>query len=303
MRQDRWGLAQVAGLGGALVGYLGLGVAIWNLTQQILPLVVYALLVITAMLATRIHTGQREIRQLEARCQKLTAHTQESAHLQSLTQGLSGFVSYLTEEPRADYVHHFTHVTEEYAIHGDDGTYNWTLRGHNATEHPSERLHVKFYGDRPTTAKALDITVVDMLRPEEDPKVELVKDMPLFKAIAIAFDPPLPPGGEFFLKVSCRWNDTFTREREHDYIIFTMGRVATQGVDRIVGRLICDLPISEFVMEEFSPSGLVRATIQPHQAESTFHRTILEWQGRDPRNIFLLKFRKEVPLGSAGRDA
>jgi hypothetical protein len=294
VNDDRWGLTQLAGLGGALVGYLGLGVAIWNLTRQVLPLIVYLLVVIVIILGIRVHTGQKELKQFEKKYLELAPASQQTTQLTNLLNDLSGLISWLTHEPRADYFHHYTYVLEEYAIHGNDGTYNWTLRGYNAADTPSPRLVVKFWGDRPTDAKALDISVVDVLHPEQEPKVELIADLPYFKSVAILFDPPLRPNDEFFLKVSCRWDNTFTREREHDHIMFGAGILAAKGLDRHTGRLICDLPISNFVMEEFTMQGLRVASTQPHQVESTFHRTILEWQARDNTALFLLRFHKDV---------
>ncbi|MGN9788767.1 hypothetical protein ACTMTF_45745 [Nonomuraea sp. ZG12] len=292
MKPDRWDLTQIIGLGGALVGYLGLGVAIWNIAGQVLPLVVYVLLVFVGVMGVRIYGGQKELKYLENKCAELTELSQQSADLTHLAYGLSASISYLAGEPRGDYSHHYTQVIEEYAIHGDDGTYIWTLRGYNATSKPSEKIGVKFIGDRPMSAQALDITVVDLLQPENDLKVELVTDLPHYKSIAVFFGSSLPPQGEFALKISCRWNETFTRERRFDYVMFVMGVVAARGVDRMTGRLICDLPIVDFRLEECSHNGLLPAAVQPHQVDSTSHRTILEWHARDPKSMYLLRFHK-----------
>src|SRR5713226_8458574 len=142
-----------------LLGYLGLGIALWQLTMSLIFMIAYVLSIVCLVLLIRYYTIKQELTQLKRRLNFAGQSNEELEQTQGLFKGMLGLWLYSTETPLSDTWHHFTFVEEEYIIHGDDGTYNWILSGSNTLDKPSQYLTVKFSGDAPIDTSSLALSV------------------------------------------------------------------------------------------------------------------------------------------------
>lgn len=199
---------------------------------------------------------------------------------------------HLTQPPYADDQHHLTYVREEYVVHGDDGTYNWTLCGKNALNSDSSCIYIKISGDSPIDLSELPITSIDKLNGDNRLNMSCIGDRPNCKAFAIQFTNPIAPGQSFEIQLSCRWDNTFLRTHKRDYVFFSWGAFATLGIDRLIGRLVCDTPVTDFALERFDDGQRLREPRQPRVVDTSDRHTVLEWEVLNPRSIYVLSFTK-----------
>ena len=284
----------LVGVGAALVSYLGLGIAVWQLTESLLALSVYILAVVVAFLVLRLRRIRRAYDELAREHAVSVAAAEELSQADNLSRGMFALVVYLTELPRADTRHHLTFVKEEYTIIRDDGIYTWTLEGFNVLSTPSRAIYVKITGDSPVDAAEIPIDVVDRLHGERKLVAKCIGDRPNCKTYAIEFLEPLQMGAEFRIRLSCRWNNTFPRSRSRDYVYSGWGSFAAQGIDRLVGRLVCDTPITDVLLERIEDAQKLREPRQPLIEEVAPQRSIVEWEVPHPQSIYVLSFTKLV---------
>jgi hypothetical protein len=129
----------------------------------------------------------------------------------------------------------------------------------------------------------------------QDMEVRLLKDHAFCKVYSIPFPAPLLKGQAFRLNISCRWDNAFSRSRQYDYVFSAWGAYAIQGIDRLVGRVVSDVPLSHFVLERLEGEDQrIKDPVQPKHIETGPQRHVLEWEITNPRHVFLLTFRKEV---------
>jgi hypothetical protein len=299
MKQRLWPTegSVLIGAGAALITYLGLGVTLWALYRNYYIEGLYALIVALAIVIYRDFKLSNQIARLHAELAnaKHTAIARDSReldHIDGLARGLVGLMVFLTQPPYFDDHHHFTYVREEYVVHGDDGTYNWTLSGRNVRESDSEAIYVKISGDSPIDLSELSIKSVDKLHDDGQLSISCVGDRPNCKVFAVQFARPVRPGESFEVQLSCRWDNTFLRSHMRDYVFFSWGAFATLGIERLVGRLVCDTPVTDFILERFDEGQRLREPHQPRVVDTSERHTVLEWEVRDPRSIYVLSFTK-----------
>lgn len=238
-------LLEVAGL----LTYLGLGVALWQLTTSPLVILIYGLSTFCFLLLFRYQSVNRKLAQLQERFRTTGQNIEELQRVQGLLEGMLGLWLYTTELPATDTKHHFIFLKEEYIIRGDDGFYNWMLRGYNTLNEPSQVLTVKFSGDAPVDVSSLALSVVDNSNEQRypDKQIRVIKDLPYLKIYDIVFPKPIEKDECFDLRLSSRWDNTFPRSRKYDYVFFPMGYYAAKGIDTLFVRLVSDVSISDFV--------------------------------------------------------
>ncbi len=246
----------LTGIGAALITYLGFGLTIWAFTNSYAIEAIYVLGVALAVvswrcivLTRRVESLSSEIRQADENARIPADVLADLAHVHGLASGLIGLVVNLTQPPRTDTQHHLTYVREEYIVHGDDGTFNYVLAGYNALDTESATLFVKVAGDSPMDVSRIQLTAIDRLNGDAELQVTCIGDRPNSKAYSIEFLSPLQHQEPFEIKVICRWDKTFLRSRIHDYVYFQWGAFAELGIDRLVGRLVCDVAVTDFVLE------------------------------------------------------
>lgn len=290
-----------------LLGYLGIGIALWQLTMSFLLIIIYVQFIICLLLLIRWYMMNQELAQLEESLSLARRSKEELQRIQGLFKGMLGLWLYATEPPFFDTRHHFTFIEEEYIIHGDNGTYNWILRGFNTLDKPSQFLTVKFSGDAPIDISSLALSVIDNLTGQRyhDKQIRLVKDMPYLKIFDIIFSKSIIKGQYFELKLSCRWDNTFPRSRKHDYVFFPLGYYAIKGIDKMFVRFVSDVPISYFVLYRLDSGHLVKEPAQPKIVDKARRHFTLEWENSNPECVYILRFTKEVenvkiPLDNKG---
>jgi hypothetical protein len=291
--------AFLLGAGAGLITYLAFGITIWQVRPGYTGQIVYILSVAVAGLSYRIIRLSKRNAELGKQLAKLELSTsgeslaiEEMANIDGLAKGLLGLMVHLTQPPHSDTQHHLTYVREEYVVHGDDGTFNWIVEGYNALDTPSPTLFVKISGDSPLDVTELPLTVLDRLRGDAPLRTACVGDRPNCKAYAVEFQNPLEPRQNFSIQVNCRWKNTFIRTRRRDYVFFSWGEFASLGIDRLTGRLVCDIPIVDFVLERFDDGQRLREPRQPQVMDSSAKHTVLEWEVLNPRSIYVLSFTK-----------
>ena len=271
--------------------YLGLGIALWQIAPGPLPQIIYVETVAIAGASTYLFYQASYISRLEARDFQFSLHMADFEQARLLAQSTFGLVVNLIEEPREDQVHHFRCITEEYYIHGSDGTFNWTFDG-ECTAQRSIDLIIKVSGDSPCDVDALAISVTDVLHKDTKLDYQVLTDRPYCKVLIIYFAKPLGNGDQFKIHFSCRWNNTFPRTRQYDYVFSYWGTYCSEGVDRILGRLACDLPLSNFRLQKLEDGKWSDTTHQPREVDSSRNRTELEWDIVNPGHVYLLRFEK-----------
>jgi hypothetical protein len=291
-------MSVIVGTGAALITYLGFGITLWVIKPSYYIQAIYVLVIALAILIYRDFRLSREIVDLRAELtlarNTITAGNDlvEAGHIDGLAKGLLGLMVHLTQPPYTDSPHHLDYVREEYVVHGDDGTYNWTLSGNNALEADSRSIFVKISGDSPIDVSELPVTATDRLHGDVQLNLSCIGDRPNCKAFAIEFLSPLSPGEAFELQLSCRWDNTFLRTHKRDYVFFSWGAFAALGIDRLIGRLVCDTPVTDFVLERFDDGQRLRESRQPLVLDTSDRHTVLEWEVFSPRSIYVLSFTK-----------
>jgi hypothetical protein len=280
-----------------LLGYLALGITFWELTKNVYFIAIYVLLSFCLLLLLRYRAANREIDKLKDLLGQSAQSTEELQRIQGLFQGMLGLFLITAENPFPDRKHHFTFVQEEYVVHGDDGIYNWILQGCNVLHRPSQSLIVKFAGDTPVDISSLALSVLDKSTGQRysDKQIRMLKDLPYLKVFELLFAKPISEDECFDLSLSCRWDNTFARARRYDYVFFAWGYCATQGIDKLVGRLVCDVPIADFVLEKIEAGRLQKEHSQPKLVDTSSKHFVLEWEVSNPQHVYLLRFTKEVP--------
>ncbi len=292
--------AQIA-VGAVLITYLGFGITIWVLTKSFAIEIIYFLVVALVVVTWRCIALTRHATALaseveQAKDSRVTAGAlADLAHVDSLATGLIGMVVHLMQPPHTDTQHHMTYVREEYIVHGDDGTFNWLLVGHNALQTDSSTLFIKIAGDSPLDISEIPISAIDRLHDDTELNITCIGDRPNSKAYSIEFLEPLHAGDTFEIQLNCRWDKTFLRTRQHDYVYFQWGAFAELGIDRLVGRLVCDVPIADFVLERLEDGKRLREPKQPRVMDASDRHTVLEWEVIHPIAIYVLSFTKLLP--------
>lgn len=284
----------------SLLGYLSLGIAIWNATHDVLVICIYALLAFYLLLLLRYLAANRRIKEVESQLALANNSADDLQRVQGLFEGMLGLFLYITEPPQSDTNHHYSFAQEEYVIQGDDGVYNWILKGCSIQDEPSTGLTLKYSGDSPIDASSLALSVTDQLtghRYTHD-QFHLVKDFPYLKILNVTFAQPILKGQCFDLKLSCRWDNTFTRSRKYDYVFFAWGYYAAQGIDKLIGRLICDVPIGDIILERLEDGRLIKERRQPKLVDTATKHFVFEWEVDNPRQVYILRFTKEVDNAS-----
>ena len=288
----------LAGAGAALVGYLGFGVSLWQIYPGWIPQIIYVLstalagtLALTFYQASHIFRLRDQLIALEASSREPHPFLADFEQTQRLAQSTFGLVVNLIEEPRVDQVHRFRQITEEFFVHGNDGNFNWTFDGECVTDRSME-LIVKVSGDSPCDVNSLGISVVDELHDGSELEYIVLTDRPYCKVLAIFFRRHLSQGDPFKIRFSCRWNNTFPRARQFDYVFSSWGSYAINGIDRLVGRLVYDLPLTNFKLAKLEDGEWVDTTHQPLEVHSSRNRTELQWNITNPTHVYLLSFEK-----------
>lgn len=279
--------------GAALTSYLGLGIAIWQIDADILLLLVYVLVVMLAFIVVRQRRLVGDLAALRRDYREALALSEEVKTLDALSRGMLGLVGYLLALPRGDTRHHLISVEEEFVISGDDGLYSWSLHGFNAVESISSQLFVKVSGDSPMDVSEIPIQVVD-LREDRPLVVQCISDRPNCKTYAIEFLEPLARAEEFRIRIDCRWDNTFLRTRSLDYVYSAWGAFAGQGIDRLHGRLISDVELSDVLLERLEDGQRLREPRQPLVTSQHGGKWKVDWEVQAPESIYLLSFRKQA---------
>jgi hypothetical protein len=285
-------LLEIAGL----FGYLGLGLTLWQLTMNAPLMFAYGLFILCILLLLRYRRVNRKLTQLQ---EKLSAYGQSTEELQlvkGLFEGMLGLWLYSTEYPTSDTKHHFTSFHEEYIIHGDNGIYNWLLRGYNTLDEPSHVLTLKLTGDTPIDTSSLSLSVVDNCTGQRyhDKQIRVVKDLPYLKILDIVFPKPIEKDECFDLRIGCRWDNTFPRSRRYDYVFFPFGHYAAKGIDQSFVRLVCDVHISDFALHRLEAGRLIKERAQPKIVDTSRRHFTLEWEIANPQHVYILRFTKEI---------
>jgi hypothetical protein len=279
-----------------LLTYLGLGVALWQITLSPSWILVYGLCLFCLLLLLRYRSVNQKLTQLQSTLGTAGQSAEELQKVRGLFEGMLGLWLYTTELPTSDTKHHFTFLEEEYIIHGDDGTYNWMLQGYNTLDEPSQTLTVKFSGDAPVDISSLVLSVMDNSTGQRyhEKQIRAIKDFPYLKIIDIAFPKPIGKDECFDLRLSCRWNNTFPRSRRYDYVFFPFGYYAAKGIDKLLVRLVCDVPLCDFELHRLESGRLLKELTQPKIVDRGRKHFTLEWEISHPRHVYILKFTKEV---------
>ncbi len=290
-------LLDIAGL----TAYLGLGITLWQITTSIPYIVAYTLLILCLLLLLRYHILHQTLDQLQGQLNNDRHHMEKLQQVQGLFEGMLGLWFYTTELPTADIKHHFTFLEEEYIIHGGNGTYNWILEGRNTLDEYSQSLTLKFSGDAPTDTSALALSVVDDLTGQRyhDKQIKIAKDLPYLKTFEVIFPEPIAKEEQFKLRLSCRWDNTFPRSRRYDYVFFPLGYYAAKGIDKLLVRLVCDVPLNDFILSRLDSGRLVKEHTQPRILSRGSKHFVLEWEVSQPQHVFVLQFTKDVDNSTA----
>ena len=280
-----------------MLGYLALGIAIWETSKNAYLVIIYALLMLMLMIVLRYNYLIKKVSHLESLVNNSEDSIKDAARIKDLFEGMLSLILYITEKPSVEAKHKFTFIEEEYIVHGDDGIYNWKLKGYNPDGKPSRSLTIKYSGDSPIDVSSLSLSVIDKqndLRFTDD-QIKIITDMEYLKILRLEFPDKIEKGSKFDLIISCRWDNTFTRSRKHDYVFFAWGFYASKGVEKLVGRLVCDVPISNFVLERLEKGSLIKEIHQPKIIESKSNHYVLEWEATNPNHFYILRFTKELP--------
>jgi hypothetical protein len=286
----RLGLVLV-GSGAALVGYLSLGLTIWQIIPGAVPQIIYVETTALLILAGFTLYQASNITKLQREGLQMALQFADVQQIGDLAQGVFSLVVNLTEEPRIDLTHHFNCITEEFFIHGNDGSFNWTFDGACAA-HRSNSIVLKVSGDSPSDVVAMDITVTDELHGGSALAFDVLTDKAYCKVIQAYFTHALGDGDPFRIRFSCRWNNTFPKSRRKDYVFSSWAYYAGCGIDRIVGRLVADSPIYNFKLAKFEDGSWTETAHQPREVDSSRTRTELEWNIASPAHVYLLSFEK-----------
>lgn len=278
-------------VGAALVSYLGMGIALWQVCDDPWLIAAYTLSVFLAYLVLRLVRVARQLAVLKKENLEIGQDRERRAVADGLTQGMLALIAFLTQPPRADMHHHLTKVTEEYRISGDDGIYLWTIEGFNALESPSESFYVKVAGDSPQDLEDIPIEVVDLLHGGCVLETQCIGDRPNCKVYSISFRQPLGLGDGFAFQLRSRWDNTFLRSEVWDYVYSPWGSFATQGIDLLVGRLVSDVPLRDVLLERLEDGQKLREPRQPLVIHDP-HECLVEWEIINPKWIYLLSFCK-----------
>lgn len=279
----------------ALLAYVGLVFAVSEVATSF-PWVVVSVLAIAMAAGVGLYLDlQQAHSRLKTEYTDVTAAGMRAKAIEQMNAGMVSLVLYLAHDPPHDEQHRFSRILEEYVIHGDDGTYNWRLLGSNAGTEASEEMTIKVAGDGPLDEADFQISVTDGATREELEDVNICEDTPHIKTLTIPFPKPLTPGESFDLHVSARWKNSFLRSRRDDYVFFVWGHYPVNGVDELVARLVSDVPLTNMELLALSASGAAPATVQPQVVDSSRNHYTVECKVKHPREVFLLKFRKEIP--------
>ena len=284
-------VAIILGVGAALAGYLGLGISIWQVAPGLSPQVTY--LSGVGLIGLIIFAGyqRRMIAQLLEEQEVIGLTVNQLQREEQLRQGTVGLLVNLMEEPRSDQSHRFRCITEEYNIHGSNGTYNWEFEG-TCVAQRSRHLILKVSGDSPCDGIALAFSAKDVCHDRKlDHRIRV--DLPYCKVVAVFFTEELRQGDEFHIKVSCRWDNTFPRSRRFDYVFSPWGAYMSAGVERIVGRLVADVKLIDFSLNKLEDGEWVRTASQPREVHSSKRHTELEWESTNPTHVYQLAFEKD----------
>jgi hypothetical protein len=281
-------------IGAGLLGYLAAGVTIWQLFGSPLAEAVYFLTLALSAVTFLYLRLKGEYRRFREQYAEIARTIEQLERAELLSKGMLSLILYLTEKPVNDDQHHFTYIEEEYAIHGDDGTYKWIIEGQNIRLTPSSELILKIAGDAPVDHRELGLRVKDEISDKWMDDIRLLKDDAFYKVYAVKFPVPLGRGDTFRLSANCRWNNAFTRSRQYDYVFSAWSAYAAHGVDRFVGRIVSDVPLSQFILERLEEGQRVKDPVQPRIVDTSRTHTVLEWEISNPQHVFLLTFRKTV---------
>jgi hypothetical protein len=115
--------------GAALVGYLGLGPTLWQISPSIMLQIVYIETTVLAGLAVLALYQAALVARLDRAKFDMALRFSDAEYISNLTQGIFSLVVDLLDEPRVDSAHQFRRITEDFFLQGNDGTFNWTFDG------------------------------------------------------------------------------------------------------------------------------------------------------------------------------
>lgn len=277
--------------GAALVGYLGLGLTLWQIIPSVMAQIIYVETAGLAGLTILALYQAALVARLQQANFEMALRFADAEYISNLAQGMFSLVVNLIEEPRTDSEHHFQCITEEFVVQGNDGTFNWTFDGTcHATR--SNALVLKVSGDSPSDIDALDISVTDELKGRTALTYDVLTDRPYCKVIQIYFKRTLRTGEPFKVRFSCRWNNTFPQSRQKDYVFSSWASYAQAGIDRISGKLVIDQAVDSVKLEKLQDGTWVATSHQPRVMDSSRSRTEIEWNIANPAHVYLISFRK-----------
>jgi hypothetical protein len=284
-----------------VLGLVGLGIGIWELTKSVRIMLIYALLISNVIYALRHRMLSQRFGLLQQQMGSAEQDRGELQRFRGLFEGMLALFLYTTEQPQVDIKHHYTLIQEEYVIHKDDGMYNWVLRGRNTLNEPSAGVVLKLSGDSPSDLSSLSLAITDGITNQRfaDGYLQVLNDLPYLKVFDIIFAKPIEKDEAFDLRVSCRWDNTFARSRRYDYVFFPWGQYAALGIDKSIGRLVSDVPISDFVLERLESGRLEKERAQPKLVDTSAHHFVLEWEVSNPRHVYILRFTKDIDGATA----
>src|SRR5205085_7985058 len=96
-----------------LLGYLGLGIALWQITMSLPFMIAYVQSIICLVLLIRYSNIKQALAQLKERFNFAGQTNEELQEIQGLFKGMLGLWLYATEPPLFDTKHHFTFIEEE----------------------------------------------------------------------------------------------------------------------------------------------------------------------------------------------
>ncbi len=266
-----------------LLGFLGFGDIVWSRTGNLYIVTIYFMVIIIIVLSFGIGLIHSQL--------------EEMKHFKGDYFGMLGTFFYNTEEPINDTKHHLIYAEAEYTIQNDDGMYKWVLKGFNTLDEPSSNLTVKIAGVSPVDeASSLGLAVKDMATGElyNDKQIILIKNLPHLKVFDLKFPKPLARNDFFDIEIRCRWDNNFPLSKKHDYVFFGAGSYWSEGVDKFVGRLVCDVPITYSVIEKMDSGVLIKEQKQPKAIDTNPKHYVLEWDISNPHKTYILRFTKDT---------
>lgn len=278
---------------------VGFAAGIWALpasqSTRLLLLANLVLVIVCVAVFQLNHNHRIALERARAENERLAFTLSKLDGLDELSEGMIALLNFLSQDPIHDTEHHYSLIRERYVIDNDDATYEYELQGRRVVEGYTTHLIIKIAGDTPADQRTI-LAAACSMNDGSALTVSFVRDDPYFKVLAIELPCSLAIHDTFDIALSFRWAGTFPRARRHDYLFSAWGYVASQGVDRIEGLLLSDVPLQGPVLEELRDGRHKRSVIQPKHVPADGHRrTEVSWAVDHPNDVYLLRFEKLLP--------